>query len=106
MDAVAFQAAVAEDFLALHAGEGVLDAGANSLVGAVVFLLPGGEFLALRPSVRDDESGALVAVDLESDPTASCCTAAGYSNHSKRSHPVASPWGRCATCMTVSDRTL
>lgn len=33
---------VAEDFPGLHAGEGVLDAGPDLLVRAVVFLLPGG----------------------------------------------------------------
>ncbi|GAA3434104.1 hypothetical protein GCM10018954_037080 [Kutzneria kofuensis] len=47
MDAVAFQAAVAEDLPALHAGECVLDARPNSPVETVVFLLPGWEVLAL-----------------------------------------------------------
>lgn len=60
VDAVAFEAAVAEDPLALHAGQGVLHDGVNSLVGALVFLLPGREFLAFGTAVRDDESGARV----------------------------------------------
>jgi hypothetical protein len=41
VDAVAFQAAVAEELPALHAGEGVLDAGADLAVRDVVLLLPG-----------------------------------------------------------------
>jgi hypothetical protein len=41
VDAVVFEAAVAEDLPGLLAGEGVLDAGANSLVRAAVFLSPG-----------------------------------------------------------------
>ncbi len=44
MDAVAFEAAVAEDFPGLHAGEDVLDSGADLLVGLVVFLFPVQEF--------------------------------------------------------------
>src|SRR5690606_27783686 len=60
--AVAFQAAVAQDLPALHPGEGVLDAGADLLVGAVVLLLPCGQFaLSGGPAVRDDQAGALVA---------------------------------------------
>ena len=62
VDAVAFEAAVAEDLPGLHAGEDVLDAGADLLVGLVVFLFPVREFgLAVRAAVRDDESGARVA---------------------------------------------
>lgn len=38
VDAVAFEAAVAEDLPGLHAGEDVLDAGADLLVGLVVGL--------------------------------------------------------------------
>ncbi|GGN43837.1 hypothetical protein GCM10011578_094290 [Streptomyces fuscichromogenes] len=38
MDAVSFEAAVAQDLPALHTGEGVLDAGSGLLVGLVVFL--------------------------------------------------------------------
>lgn len=53
VDAVAFEAAVAEDLPARHAGEGVLHAGANSLVGAVVFLLPGRELFAVGAAVRE-----------------------------------------------------
>lgn len=41
VDAVAFEAAVAKDLPGLHAGEGVLDAGADFAVGVVVFLFPG-----------------------------------------------------------------
>jgi hypothetical protein len=39
VDAVAFEAAVAEDLPGLHAGEDVLDTGADLLVGLVVFFL-------------------------------------------------------------------
>ena len=42
VDAVAFEAAVAEDLPVLHAGEDVFDAGADLLMGVVVVLLPGG----------------------------------------------------------------
>lgn len=56
MNAVAFESAVAQDLPALHAGEGVLDAGPDLLVGVVVCLFPGREFLAFAPAVRDDQS--------------------------------------------------
>src|SRR5579884_3086883 len=60
--AVAFEAAVAEDLPALHAGEDVLDAGTDLAVGGVVLLFPGRQ---LHPSalaaVRDDQAGAPVA---------------------------------------------
>lgn len=59
VNAVAFQPAVAEALPGLHAGEGVLDAGADLAVGGVVFLFPGGELgLAALASVRDDHSDA------------------------------------------------
>lgn len=62
VNAVAFEAAVAEDLPGLHGGEDVLDAGAELFVGLVVFLFPGGEFgLASVAAVWDDESGARVA---------------------------------------------
>ncbi len=54
VDAVALEAAVAEDLPALHAGEGVLDAGADLAVGGVVLLLPGRQFLVLVPAVVRD----------------------------------------------------
>lgn len=61
VDAVAFEAAVAEDLPGLHAGEDVLDPCPDLLVGPVVILFPGWEFgLAALPTVRDDESGARV----------------------------------------------
>ena len=60
-DAVAFEAAVAQDLPALHSGEGVLDMGANPLVEGVVFFLPGREAASLLAAVRDDQPGALVA---------------------------------------------
>lgn len=57
VDAVAFQAAVAEDLRGLHAGEGVLDAGADFAVGAVVFFFPGREFgLAEFVAVGDEQA--------------------------------------------------
>src|SRR5438128_1254856 len=62
VDTVAFEAAVAQDLPALHAGQGVLDAGVDLAVGGVVLLLPGREFgLAAFPAVRDDQAGAPVA---------------------------------------------
>ncbi|GAA3499084.1 hypothetical protein GCM10019016_061870 [Streptomyces prasinosporus] len=45
VDAVAFEAAVAEDLPGLHAGEDVLDAGADLLVGLDVFIFPGRQFV-------------------------------------------------------------
>lgn len=62
MDAVAFETAVAEDLPGLHAGEGVLDVGADAAVGGVVSVFPVGEFvLAAFASVRDEDAGAGVA---------------------------------------------
>src|SRR6478735_12379405 len=62
MDAVALESAVAEDLPGLHAGEDVLDAGPDLLVGLVVFLFPTRELgLAAVSTVRDEESGARVA---------------------------------------------
>src|SRR5881398_2730437 len=62
VDAVALEAAVAEDLPGLHAGEGVLDAGADFAVGGVVFLFRVREFdLAGFAAVRDDQAGAAVA---------------------------------------------
>src|SRR5690606_24869063 len=62
VDSFSFEAAVAEDLPGLHAGEDMLDAGADLLVGLVVFLFPVRKFgpAALAP-VRDDESGTGVA---------------------------------------------
>jgi len=54
--AVAFEAAVAEDLPALHAGQDVLDSGTNSLVRAVVFLFPGREVPSLLTPVRNDQA--------------------------------------------------
>lgn len=46
----------------LHAGEGLLDAGADFAMGGDVFLFPGREFgLAAFAAVRDDQAGAPVA---------------------------------------------
>lgn len=62
VDAVAFQAAVAENPAALQSGEGVLDAGTGLAVGGVVVFLPGGELgPACLAAVRDDKAGTLVA---------------------------------------------
>lgn len=44
VNAVAFQAAVAENLPGLHVGEDVLDAGSDLAVRAVVFCFPGREF--------------------------------------------------------------
>ncbi len=51
VDAVAFETAVTQDLPGLHAGEDVLDAGADLLVGLVVRLLPVGQFFALATPV-------------------------------------------------------
>lgn len=62
VDAVAFEAVVAQDLPALHAGEGVLDAGADLFVRSVVFLFPGWEFgLSGCSPVGDRQSGVLIA---------------------------------------------
>lgn len=62
MDAVALEAAVAEDLPALHPGEGVLEAGAGLAVGGAVSLSPDREFgPAFLAAVRDDQPGAPVA---------------------------------------------
>lgn len=62
VDAVAFQVVVAEDLPALHAGEGVLDAGADLAMRGVVFLFPGRQFGLLGfAAVRNDEAGVPVA---------------------------------------------
>ena len=54
VDTFASEAAVAQDFPALHAGEGVLDAGADPAVGGVVVLLPGGQVVVLVLAVVRD----------------------------------------------------
>ena len=46
VDAVAFEAAVAEEYPGLHTSEDMFDAGANMFVRTVVFLLPLGQLLA------------------------------------------------------------
>lgn len=52
VDAVAFEAAAAEDLPGLHPGENMLDPGADLLVGLVVLLLPGREFCLAWPRCR------------------------------------------------------
>lgn len=59
--AFTLETAVAQDLPGLHAGEGVLDAGADLLVGLVVYLLPVREFLSLSAPVGHHEAGARVA---------------------------------------------
>src|SRR3954469_20933281 len=61
VDAVGFESAVARNLPIIHVGEGVLDAGPDLPMRAVVVLFPTREFLALAAAVRDDQSGALVA---------------------------------------------
>lgn len=62
VDTVVFKAAVAENLPGFHPGEDVLDTGPDLLVGTVVLLFPVRKFsLAGRPTVRDDQPGALVA---------------------------------------------
>lgn len=74
VDAVALEAAVAEDLPGLHPGEDVLDAGSDVLVGLVVLLFPGREFaLAALSAVWDDESGAGVAAVGDREGVADGC---------------------------------
>jgi hypothetical protein len=61
VDAVAFEAAVAEDLPVLHAREDVLDAGTDLFVRLVVGLLPVGQFLAGAAAVRHHELSARTA---------------------------------------------
>jgi hypothetical protein len=57
VDAVTFEATVAEDLPGLHPGEDVLDSGADLLVGLVVGFLPAGQSFALAPPAGHDKSG-------------------------------------------------
>lgn len=62
VDAVTFEAAVAENLPGLHADEYMLDAGTDLLMGLVACLFPVREFgLAEISTVWDDESGARAA---------------------------------------------
>ena len=70
VDTIAFQAAVAKDLPALHAGEDVLDADADLAMGSVVFLFPGWEFgLAWFAVVWDGQAGAPVTAVRETRPS-------------------------------------
>lgn len=61
MDAGALQPAVSEDLPGFHAGEGMLDTGADLAVGSVVLLVLGRQFaLPAVAAVRDDQVGAPV----------------------------------------------
>ena len=55
VQAVALLSAVSEDLVVLHAGEGVLDAGAHPAVFGVVLLLGAQERSAGASAVRDDQ---------------------------------------------------
>ena len=57
VEAVAALAAVTQDLVVLHPGEGMLDAGTDPTMLGVVFLLTREEWPAGPFSVRDDESG-------------------------------------------------
>lgn len=59
--AVAFEAGVTQDLPTLHAGEGMLDAGADLLLGFVVRMLSVGQLLAFAAPVGHHETGARVA---------------------------------------------
>ena len=59
--AVTLEVTVAEDLPGLHAGEDVLDSGADLLVGLVVGFLPTGQSFALAPPVGYDRSGTRIA---------------------------------------------
>jgi hypothetical protein len=62
VDPIAFQAAIAEGLPGLHAGEDMLDTGADASVRAVVFLFPDGQFdVLVLAAVGDDQVGAAVA---------------------------------------------
>lgn len=58
VDSVAPEAAVAEDLLALHPGEGVLGAGSGPAVNGVLGFLLVREPAAAGFAVRDDRAGA------------------------------------------------
>lgn len=60
VNAVAPEAAVAEDLPCLYAGEDVLHTGTDLLMGFVVFLLAVGQVFALASTVGHDEPGARV----------------------------------------------
>lgn len=57
VEAVAALSAVAEDLVVLHAGEGMLDTGADPAVLGVVLLLAGQQGPSGTFVVRDDEPG-------------------------------------------------
>lgn len=57
VEAIVFLAAVAEDLPVPHAGDGVLDAGANASVFGVALLLPAKEGASNSSAVRDDKPG-------------------------------------------------
>lgn len=57
VEAVAALAAVTQDLVVLHPGEGMLDAGTNPTMLRIVFLLTREQWSAGPFSVRDDESG-------------------------------------------------
>lgn len=58
VDTVALQLAVAQDLPGFRARDDVLDAGADLLVGAVVFALPVAQFAAGWSAAWDDQPGA------------------------------------------------
>lgn len=60
VEPVSFLAAVAEDFPGLHAGEGVLDTGADASVFGVVLFLAAQEWASGSSAVRDDQYGSRV----------------------------------------------
>ena len=63
VDAVTFEAAAAENLSGLHAGEDMLDTGADVLVRLVVFLFPVREFaVAALAAVQDYDSSRVSAI--------------------------------------------
>lgn len=75
--AVALQAAVPQYLPGPHPGKGVLDAGTDLFVRAVVFLLPVGQFLASPAAVGHHESGARIATVSDRQGVADCSLCPG-----------------------------
>lgn len=70
MYAVTFETAVTEDLPGFHAGEGVLDACTNLLVGGVVRILPVRQSFALAAAVRHHKARAGIASVSDGDRVA------------------------------------
>lgn len=72
MESIAALAAVAEDLVVLHAGEGVLDARTDLAMLGVVGFFTGQEGPALAFAVRDDEAGVEVGAVAQTVTPSQC----------------------------------